>query len=117
MPRRQRSRGRRRLSQPRPPLRLHSCTSYTYYNTNYFYRKSPKSVVNRTKSLDIMNNGLETAFDERQKINLTLIHAVDDWANGKEILSYPDLADKMDMSNLFGVNGDEDNPTSKADVK
>lgn len=91
---------------------FNSCSSYDYYNAIYFYRKSPNNVRNRTKFLDIITNGVETAFDTKQTINFALIHAVDDWANGHRAKTYQALAEEMDNgSSLFGVNGDEDNPT------
>jgi hypothetical protein len=90
---------------------FNSCTSYSYYNTLYFYRKAPTSVRNRTKSLDILTNGLETSFEKDQKTNLALIRAVDQWAEGRKSIDYQDLAESMDQRNLFGINGDEDNPT------
>lgn len=96
---------------------FNSCTSYSYYNTVYFYRKAPRSVRLRTKSLDIMTNGLSTLFKGMDRVNLALIGAVDRWANEKNVESYQELADAMDADNLFGVNGDEDNPTTAQEVE
>ncbi len=92
---------------------FNSCTSYTYYNTKYFQRKrreggnfDPKG----TKNLDVLANGLSTAFEGMPAINLALVRSVIDWLERDEWTSYQRLADFMEADNLFTVNGDEDNP-------
>lgn len=94
---------------------FNSCTSYTYYNTLYFQKKrgSTKRRVDPkgTKNLDILANGLETAFDLEASANLGLITAIHDWAERGKWKSYQKLAKEIDDDNLFTVNGDEDNPT------
>jgi len=90
---------------------FNSCTSYAYYNSVFFYRKSPHRKENRTKFLDIMTNGLATAFDPEQEINLTLIFGAEAWANKRRPPSYQKMASKMEDDDLFAINGDEDNPT------
>ncbi|MBI1859582.1 MAG: hypothetical protein HYR96_01520 [Deltaproteobacteria bacterium] len=95
---------------------FNSCTSYSYYNTVYFYRKAPRSVRLRTKSLDILTNGLATEFDGMAPVDLELIKAVDDWSFGGKVRSYQALSRVMDTHNLFGVNGDQDNPTSPEEL-
>ncbi len=90
---------------------FNSCSSYTYYNTLYFYRKAKNNIRLRTKSIDILTNGLSTEFDRTQKTNLALIRAVQRWSSGQVPPSYQTLVKYMDQRNLFSVNGDEDNPT------
>ncbi|MFM8313196.1 MAG: hypothetical protein ACKOA8_02820, partial [Deltaproteobacteria bacterium] len=85
---------------------LNSCSSYSYYNLSYHKLKDAK---NPTQYLDILTNGLETAFDETQKSNLALIKAVTRWATTGKEQSYQSLAKMMDAANLFAVNGDSDN--------
>lgn len=95
---------------------FNSCTSYTYYNSTYFQRKrkvgrgvdGPKG----THNLDILANGLSTAFDTMVATNVTLIRAIHLWAERGTWTSYQRLAREIDTDNLFTVNGDEDNPTS-----
>jgi hypothetical protein len=90
---------------------FNSCTSYTYYNSLYFYRKDRKSVRNQTRNLDIMTQGLAAEFDVKSQANVMLVKAVAQWANNKKAPSYQKLAEQMDQNSLFGINGDEDNPT------
>ena len=42
--------------------------------------------------------------------NLNIIRAVDTWAKSGGRTSYQVIAEKTDSGNLFGINGDEDNP-------
>ena len=95
---------------------FNSCTSYTYYNTTYFNRKrakGKKSVdTTGTKNLDIMANGLATAFEGMDEVDLALVNAIDKFAQRKTWTSFQRIARDVDTDNLFTVNGDEDNPTS-----
>ena len=90
---------------------FNSCTSYTYFNTDYFARKQTSADPRGTKNLDILANGLATAFDVMHDTNLALLRAIDAWSSGKAKTSYQELAAQIDSENLFGVIGDEDNPT------
>jgi hypothetical protein len=89
---------------------FNSCTSYSYYNTLYFEKKKTATDRKGSKNLDILTNGLETYFDVMKSTNLALISAFKNWAEGKKSTSYQELAQEIDSDNLFGVNGDEDNP-------
>ncbi len=93
---------------------FNSCSSYTYYNTMYFRRKSTAANRRGSKNLDIMTNGLATYFSVLGESDMELIQAIDAWAAGGAAKSYQDLARAIDSDNLFGVNGDEDNPTTPA---
>ena len=90
-----------------------SCTSYRYYNTQYFKRKKSATDLGGTKKLDILTNGLSTLFSAMPKASQALAEAFEKAANisqtGAEYLSYQSLAKQIDSENLFGVNGDEDN--------
>lgn len=89
---------------------FNSCSSYTYFNTVYFYRKSRNNIRYRTESLDILTNGLATEFEEDAGRDLMLIDAILLWTEGERPPSYQELAKQMDQENLFAVSGDEDNP-------
>lgn len=88
---------------------FNSCSSYTYYNTMYFGRKSTAGDREGTKNLDIMTNGLATYFSVMHDTNFALISAIEAYASGKALVSYQTLARQIDSGNLFGINGDEDN--------
>jgi hypothetical protein len=90
---------------------FNSCSSYTYYNSMFFGRKATASDENGTKNLDILTNGLATYFSVMHDTNLALIKAIEAWAAGKASLNYQTIARQIDSGNLFGINGDEDNPT------
>lgn len=89
---------------------FNSCTSYTYYNSMFFDRKKTDEDEKGTKNLDIMTNGLATYFSVMHDTNLSLVKAVDAFFAGKAKLSYQTIAKQIDSGNLFGINGDEDNP-------
>lgn len=98
-------------------LFFNSCSSYTYYNLAYFARKETRSDPKGTKNLDILTNGLATSFYVLEGTNMALVQGIDLWASGrKPYRTYGDLAKAIDSSNLFGVNGDEDNPKSEKEV-
>ncbi|MFM8316709.1 MAG: hypothetical protein ACKOA8_20705 [Deltaproteobacteria bacterium] len=85
---------------------LNSCSSYSYYNLSYHQLKERR---HPTKYLDVLANGLETAFDETQTSNLALIRAIDQWATRGKKQTYQSLAKTMEADNLFFVSGDQDN--------
>ncbi len=96
---------------------FNSCTSYTYYNATYFNRKraKKKSSVDPagTKNLDIMANGLSTAFEVMHATDMAVVEAIDKFASKNTWTSYQRIARQIDSDNLFTVNGDEDNPTKR----
>ncbi len=94
---------------------FNSCSSYTYYNRSYFNRKRSTDDRLGTKNLDILTNGLATYFELENETDLALLRAIDSWAERGTWTSYQQLAKRIDSDNLFGVNGDEDNP--KAPVR
>ncbi len=89
---------------------FNSCSSYTYYNSMYFGRKRSAEDPKGTRNLDILTNGLATYFSVLGESDLVLVKAIDRWADGGLARSYQALAGEIDSDNLFGVNGDEDNP-------
>jgi hypothetical protein len=91
---------------------FNSCSSYTYYNRSYFSRKRTSGDRAGTRNLDILANGLATYFELDNETDLALLRAIDSWAVRGRWTSYQELAKKIDSDNLFGVNGDEDNPTA-----
>lgn len=103
-----------RITPPRNKYQIYffnSCSSYSYYNTMFFGRKATERDPRGTKQLDILTNGLATYFYVTHNTNMELINAIDAWAADKGSVSYQAIAKKIDSGNLFGVNGDEDNPT------
>ncbi len=93
-------------------LFFNSCTSYSYFNAKYLERKQSRRDPRGTKNLDIITTGLATSFFTENETNLALIQSIADWAAGKRVVSYQELARQIDTDNLLGVNGDEDNPTT-----
>jgi hypothetical protein len=93
---------------------FNSCSSYTYYNRSYFSRKRSSQDRAGSRNLDILANGLATYFELENETDLALLRAIDAWANTGTWTSYQTLAGTIDSDNLFGVNGDEDNPTEPA---
>lgn len=91
---------------------FNSCSSYPYYNTMYFERKKSEVDPVGSQNLDILTNGLATYFSVLDRSSLALITAIEYWAANKAVISYQELAREIDSGNLFGINGDEDNPKS-----
>lgn len=89
---------------------FNSCTSYSYYNRQYFARKRTSADPAGTKNLDIFTNGLATYMNYIPASIFALLEAVDTWATTQKPTSYQYLAQVIDSNNLFGINGDEDNP-------
>lgn len=95
-----------------------SCTSYKYYNQNYFERKVSKNDPTGSKKLDIFTNGLATYFSTMPDSNRTISVALDKALNYAEkgtYASYQTLAKEIDSENLFGISGDEDNEAPTAE--
>ena len=94
-----------------------SCTSYKYYNQNYFDRKVTAKDPKGTKMMDIFTNGLSTYFhvmpDSNKAIAIAFDKALGYAKSGNGFVSYQTLAKQIDSDNLFGVNGDEDNAAPK----
>ena len=97
---------------------FNSCTSYRYYNDNYFQRKISTFDPKGTKKLDILANGLATTFYSMPyssaALSMALEKALDYVSTNSGFLSYQELAKQMDSNNLFGINGDEDNESPMA---
>jgi len=89
---------------------FNSCSSYPYYNTMFFEQKKSVLDPKGTLNLDILTNGLATYFSVLEDSSLALVTAIEYWVSGKAVISYQQLAQKIDSGNLFGINGDEDNP-------
>jgi hypothetical protein len=91
-----------------------SCSSYSYYNKDYFGRKVTDRDPKGTKNLDIFTNGLATMFGSMPNSTNKTIEAVEtalEYAfKGEQLVTYQTLAKAIDDDNLFGINGDEDNP-------
>ena len=94
-----------------------SCTSYKYYNTQYFERKVTSKDPNGTKKLDIFTNGLSTYFhvmpESNRAVAIAFEKALGYATAGNGFVSYQSLAKQIDSDNLFGINGDEDNEAPK----
>jgi hypothetical protein len=87
---------------------FNGCSSYGYYNQDYFARKATPQDPNGTQNLEVLTNGLSTYFYTMGPADLYFVRAIMAWADGKGSISYQALADKIDSGNLFGVNGDTD---------
>jgi hypothetical protein len=92
---------------------INGCTTYSYYNEMFFERKATEQDPTGSRNLDVITNGLATYFSVIDTADFYLFDAVTNWADGRGALSYQRLADATDTNNLYGVNGDEDNPTTE----
>jgi hypothetical protein len=96
---------------------FNSCSSYSYYNDQYFKRKITEGTdPEGTKNLDIITNGLATSFTPGHLTDMMMVKAVHRWALQNKWMSFQSLANQADSENLLGINGDEDNITSPPDT-
>jgi len=82
-----------------------SCSSYGYYNLDFFKRKS-------RKDLNVITAGLETPFDGGVRTDTAIIEAIHRWAQQGTMIGFKSLMKRLENDNMAGVNGDEDNPTT-----
>ena len=83
----------------------------------YFKRKQTAANPKGTKQLEVLTNGLATYFSVMHSTNLVMVQAISAWASEKATPSYQAIAKQLDSKNLFGVNGDNDNPTTPEEVR
>lgn len=88
---------------------FNSCSSYPYYNNQYFSLKKTPNDPKGTKNLDIITNGLSTLFIAIAPSSLTLMQAVEIYSTQGKKVSYQEIMNKANSENLIGINGDEDN--------
>lgn len=88
---------------------FNSCSSYPYYNAQYFKLKQTAQDPRGTKNLDIITNGLSTLFSSLTPSTLSLMQAVEEYAVNGTKTSYQQIINKANSDNLIGVVGDEDN--------
>ena len=88
---------------------LGSCVPYAYYTDMFFNRKKTTDDPKGTLRLDIFTYGQESSFANNE--DHTLTEALVRWAQKGKKTSYQDMIDSS-PNYYFGVNGDEDNPTS-----
>jgi hypothetical protein len=86
-------------------LYANSCSSYGYYNLDFFKRKA-------RKNLNVITAGLETPFDGGVGTDMAMMEAVHKWAAQGTMIGFRTLMSRLESDNLAGVNGDEDNPTT-----
>lgn len=88
---------------------FNSCSSYPYYNLDFFKLKESEQDPLGTQNLDILVNGLSTYFYSIANANRELLKSFTNYAENGSTQSYQDLLKKMDSGNMISVNGDEDN--------
>ena len=86
--------------------------SYSYYPRIYFDRKKTEASPTGSKNLDILTNGAESLFGSTAIYAQAAVVMLDDWASGTRTWSYQELAAQGRTDFLYGIMGDEDNPTA-----
>jgi hypothetical protein len=84
---------------------VNSCSSYGYYNLDFFKRKD-------RQNLNVITAGLETPFDGGVRTDMGMIEAVHNWVSRGTMVGFKTLMQRLESDNMSGVNGDEDNPTT-----
>lgn len=90
-------------------LFFNGCSSYPYYNKNYFSMKRSAQDPAGTKNLDIITNGLATLFMAITPSTSVIFNAIEQYVFTGQRISYQQMLDRADSQNLMGINGDEDN--------
>lgn len=90
---------------------FHGCSTYAYYNNDFFKLKRSSSDPKGTKNLDILTTGIGAAFSTGAKVDVTFLTAV---ATGQRP-SWQAILDRITAAEgwntaLTHINGDEDNP-------
>lgn len=88
---------------------FNSCSSYPYYNAQYFGLKKTAQDPRGTRNLDIITNGLSTLFSSLTPSTMSLMQAVELYAGNGTKTSYQDIINKANSDNLISISGDEDN--------
>ena len=83
---------------------FNSCSSYAYYDLDFFSRKG-------TRNLNILTKALPTGMVDGRKSDQVFLRAVTLWATEGKMTSYQEIIDQGDANDLFSVEGDEDNPS------
>ena len=91
-------------------LFLGSCVPYAYYTDLFFMRKKTATDLKGTLNLDILSYGQESLFGSKEDRQLT--KAIMAFAKQNTVTSYQDII-RGSPNYFFGINGDEDNPTTK----
>lgn len=91
-------------------LFLGSCVPYAYYTDMFFARKKTATDPKGTLNLDILSYGQESLFGSEEDRELT--KALVAFARQEIKTSYQDII-RGSPNYFFGVNGDEDNPTTR----
>jgi len=105
---------------------FNGCTTYSYYNNNYFDQKKSEQDVRGTKNLDLITNGIGAPFlldgadaapMTAEVILATSLLGVDATGNPlNELLSWQDILDEIadnagyHFTALTNIQGDTDNP-------
>ncbi len=88
---------------------FNGCSSYGYYNLDFFLEKQSASDPSGTKNLDVITNGIAGNFYDLGKMTLSVVDAVLDWSKEGQKTSYQEIIRRMKTSYMTAVNGDEDN--------
>lgn len=88
---------------------FNGCSTYPYYNLQYFNLKKTSQDPKGTKNLDIITNGLATYFNALTPSNQVVINALYNYAMTGKKTSYQEIISSADSNNLLAINGDEDN--------
>lgn len=91
-------------------LAFNGCSSYGYYNFDFFKEKSGPGDPAGTRQMDIITNGIAGDFYDLGKMTWSVVDAVLDWSATGEATSYQTIINRMKTRYLTAVNGDEDNP-------
>jgi len=93
---------------------LAACVTYSYYPKMYFARKKTVSDPSGSQNLDILINGAESYFSNNHLYSVAVLKMMEDWSAGVRAWSYQDLVVRGRADVLYGIMGDEDNPTTPA---
>lgn len=88
---------------------FNGCSSYGYYNLDFFREKMTAIDPHGTKNLDVMTNGIAGNFYDLGRMTLSVVDAVLDWSRAGKKTSYQEMIQRMKTPYMTAINGDEDN--------
>jgi hypothetical protein len=78
-------------------LYLSGCFTYSYYTDQYFLAKRTEQDPAGTRNLEVLSNGVEGLFGYTPATLMSVLSAVEGWAQGTSALTYQELTAKRKL--------------------
>jgi hypothetical protein len=89
---------------------FNSCSSYGYYNQDFFDQKKSSQDPTGELNLDVITSGTSSDFEKIGKATWMELMPFLEWSRSGKWTSYQAIADSIDRGTLTGVSGVRENP-------